>query len=973
MDPGNENPSESPGVPVNLNDLQHYLVSFNKEIEQTDDPDQFTVGADTAGVVVGEALTDVQTESGFITIEAQKVEPIDSGNVENVVNVVDLKLPYGTTMDISEAVQQLSQVETTPDVGGQTQPIANGQPDEVSVDLEDPGIDQGVTNCISMAEVQAHMAELAAQGQVTKLTNVEELTKAVNNKQTECFMKQLEIPVSDSGDGEQKIVHVVSIDGQEHMQLVDAGATGLTTGLNTSTGQLIHIPAVSTTLTDSIEQELANTVGNGSDPVAVLASVAANTSTLNQLQTITVGQTELNSAQVVALQNSADSSQPQLVAVQAQEGAMEILGAEVENHSNSIVLNTGDNNFQTVTIVPSEMNPSGEMSYVLIVSQPDKDDGNSIGSPKQLSLDMSSMLDMKDETQEMVEEVVQEDGTTRRIITFVPKRMSMPVSNQAQLMCHYCDYTSPKRYLLMRHMKTHSEDRPHKCNICDRGFKTMASLQNHVNTHTGTRPHKCKGCGSAFTTSGELVRHIRYKHTFEKPHKCTECDYASVELSKMKRHMRSHTGERPYHCPHCNYASPDTYKLKRHLRIHTGEKPYECDVCHARFTQSNSLKAHKLIHSGNKPVFLCHLCPTTCGRKTDLKIHMSKLHSSAKPLTCKKCGSTCPDRYQYKLHMKSHEGEKCFKCEQCDYAAQSLRHLESHILTHTGEKPFDCKECGQTFRQKQLLRRHINLYHSPEYSPPETRDKMYECDECDKTFAHKGNLMRHMQQHDPDSLQYKDLAGQGRLRESLSSPLTAEQLLQGSLLTEMREGKLGNTPKIVIVHPDGRVEEVTSKLQSLAHEKDVEDVLMGMTEDRDQVEDGHPDSILQVTSGGNLDNQTIRMSLATATMPNPDSESVLQDLQQQTGDERKDVETQVALETDSEHEEEVEQIFQQSGANAEDGNADILQIDLHTAAQDQEAAENVVISLQTTMDTRSKKRRESSEDSTSPSKRIKIS
>ena len=44
-------------------------------------------------------------------------------------------------------------------------------------------------------------------------------------------------------------------------------------------------------------------------------------------------------------------------------------------------------------------------------------------------------------------------------------------------MCNYCNYTSPKRYLLTRHMKTHSEERPHKCEVCERGFKTLASLQ----------------------------------------------------------------------------------------------------------------------------------------------------------------------------------------------------------------------------------------------------------------------------------------------------------------------------------------------------------------------------------------------------------------------------------------------------------------------------------------------------------------
>lgn len=399
-----------------------------------------------------------------------------------------------------------------------------------------------------------------------------------------------------------------------------------------------------------------------------------------------------------------------------------------------------------------------EVSYLLIVDDNSKQDDGRTDEGETENVyeyepgEETIKIEQEAERQQQQQPQLIKSGTRK-----YRRRIQTSKSNDDELstnvhMCGYCDYSSPKRYLLARHLKSHSEDRPFKCSICERGFKTQASLQNHVNTHTGIKPHQCTYCFSSFTTSGELVRHVRYRHTHEKPHKCTECDYASVELSKLKRHIRCHTGERPYQCPHCTYASPDTFKLKRHLRIHTGEKPYECDICHARFTQSNSLKAHKLIHSvGDKPVFQCELCPTTCGRKTDLRIHVQKLHTSDQPLKCRRCNQLFPDRYTYKLHSKTHEGEKCFKCELCPYASISARHLESHMLIHTDQKPFECDVCNQSFRQKQLLKRHYNLYHNKNYIPPTPKPKTHVCPDCEKSFSHKGNLIRHMAIHDPDS------------------------------------------------------------------------------------------------------------------------------------------------------------------------------------------------------------------------------
>ncbi|MEE6499573.1 hypothetical protein FKM82_003502 [Ascaphus truei] len=306
--------------------------------------------------------------------------------------------------------------------------------------------------------------------------------------------------------------------------------------------------------------------------------------------------------------------------------------------------------------------------------------------------------------------------------------------------CELCSYTCPRRSNLDRHMKSHTDERPHKCHLCGRAFRTVTLLRNHLNTHTGTRPHKCGDCDMAFVTSGELVRHRRYKHTHEKPFKCSMCDYASVEVSKLKRHIRSHTGERPFQCSLCSYASRDTYKLKRHMRTHSGEKPYECYICHARFTQSGTMKMHILQkHTENVAKFHCPHCDTVIARKSDLGVHLRKQHSYIEQgKKCRYCDAVFHERYALIQHQKSHKNEKRFKCDQCEYACRQERHMIMHKRTHTGEKPYACSHCDKTFRQKQLLDMHFKRYHDPSFVPA-----AFVCSKCGKTFTRRNTMSRH--------------------------------------------------------------------------------------------------------------------------------------------------------------------------------------------------------------------------------------
>ena len=55
-----------------------------------------------------------------------------------------------------------------------------------------------------------------------------------------------------------------------------------------------------------------------------------------------------------------------------------------------------------------------------------------------------------------------------------------------------------------------------------------------------------------------------------------------------------------------------------------------------------------------------------------------------------------------------------------------------------------------SYRQKTLLKNHINLHHTPDYVPPAPRQKEHHCPQCTRSFTNKGNLIRHMEVHDPD-------------------------------------------------------------------------------------------------------------------------------------------------------------------------------------------------------------------------------
>ncbi|XP_050428451.1 oocyte zinc finger protein XlCOF19-like isoform X2 [Adelges cooleyi] len=197
--------------------------------------------------------------------------------------------------------------------------------------------------------------------------------------------------------------------------------------------------------------------------------------------------------------------------------------------------------------------------------------------------------------------------------------------------CAACNYQTPRKADLKKHLKRHMGVCDYCCNYCARTFFDKYNLERHVNAnHTKQQQYSCTMCTYKTYLYDSLKRHTKIKHIedTEQQFICPICFHVSATKQDMTIHSYVHNQTKPYMCEECGSMFAIKSRLKTHQNTVHNERLHTCCICEKSFQSMSLLKRHTMIHSRFKP-YSCPFCNHSSNSQSNLTKHVRNIHSKA--------------------------------------------------------------------------------------------------------------------------------------------------------------------------------------------------------------------------------------------------------------------------------------------------------------------------------------------------------